>query len=105
VPSSGACLIATAAYGTPMAEEIQVLREFGGRYLLTDSVGRAFVDFYCRASAPIAEPIGEHPSLKPIVRAGLLAVVGVSTVAVKATPAGTMAIVGLLVLVSIAVAV
>jgi putative CocE/NonD family hydrolase len=104
-PSEGICFIATAAYGTPMAEEIQILREFRDEYLLTNSVGRALVDVYYRVSPPIAEFITEHPSLKPIVRAGLLPVVAVSTVVVNTTAAKKIVIVGLLVLVSVALAV
>jgi len=76
-PSSpGICFIATAAYGTPMAEEIQILREFRDEYLLTNPVGQAFVDFYYKVSPPIAEFITEHPGLKPIVRAALFPAVG-----------------------------
>jgi len=75
------CFIATAAYGTPMAEEIQILREFRDQYLLTNPLGRAFVDFYYRVSPPIAEFITEHPSLKPIVRAGLVPAVAMSNIA------------------------
>jgi hypothetical protein len=101
----GFCFIATAAYGTPMAEEIQILREFRDEYLLTNPVGQALVDLYYRASPPIAEFITEHPSLKPIVRAGLLPAVAMSTLVVNTTPAEKAAIIGLLVLVSVAVAV
>jgi hypothetical protein len=101
---AGGCFIATAAYGTPMAEEIQVLRRFRDECLLTNSLGTALVDLYYKVSPPIAEFITEHPSLKPIVRAGLAPAVAMSAVAVKATPADKMAIVGLLVLVSVAVA-
>ena len=99
------CFIATATYGTPMAEQIQTLREFRDGYLLTNSLGQAFVDFYYRTSPPIAEFINEHPALKPIVRAGLMPAVAMSTVAVNTTPAEKTAIVGLLVLVSVALAV
>jgi hypothetical protein len=73
--STGWCFIATAAYGTPMAEEIQILRGFRDEYLLTNSPGQAFVHLYYQVSPPIAEFITEHPSLKPIVRAGLMPVV------------------------------
>jgi hypothetical protein len=99
------CFIATAAYGTPMAEEVQTLREFRDEYLLKNPVGRAFVDFYYRVSPPIAEFITEHPSLKPIVRVGLVPAVVMSTIAVNTTPAEKMAMAGLLVLISVAVAV
>jgi hypothetical protein len=104
-PPREGCFIATAAYGTPMAEEIQILREFRDEYLLTNPLGRAFVDFYYRVSPPMAEFITEHPGLKPIVRAGLFPAVAMSTVAVNTTPAEKAAIIGLLVLVSVALAV
>jgi hypothetical protein len=99
------CFIATAAYGTSMAEEIEILREFRDEYLLTSTVGKALVEFYYRVSPPIAEFITEHPSLKPIVRAGLLPAVAMSNAAVNITPAEKTAIAGLLVLLSVALAV
>jgi parallel beta-helix repeat protein len=99
------CFIATAAYGTPMAEEIEILREFRDEYLLTNPVGKGLVGFYYRVSPPMAEFITEHPSLKPIVRTVLVPAVVMSTVVVNTTPAEKAAIVGLLVLVSVALAV
>jgi N-acetylneuraminic acid mutarotase len=96
------CFIATAAYGTPMAEEIQILREFRDEYLLTNPVGQVLVGFYYRVSPPMADFITEHPSLKPIVRALLAPAVGMSMIAVNTTPAEKMTIVGLLVGVSVA---
>jgi hypothetical protein len=104
-PSAGGCFIATAAYGTPMAEEIEVLREFRDKCLLTNPMGQALVGLYYRVSPPVAEFITEHPSLKPIVRAGLVPAVAMSTVVVYTTPAEKMAMIGLLVLVSVAVAI
>jgi len=98
------CFIATAAYGTPMAEEIEILRQFRDEYLLTNPLGQALVDLYYSISPPIADLITEHPSLKPIVRAGLLPAVAVSVAAVNATPGEMTVIIGLLALVSVAVA-
>jgi len=105
-PSPGVCgcFIATAAYGTPMAQEIEILREFRDEYLLTNPVGKGLVDFYYRVSPPMAEFITEHPSLKPIVRAGLVPAVAMSIVAVNTTLAEKAAIIGLVV-VSVALAV
>jgi len=101
--SGDGCFIATAAYGTPMAEEIGVLREFRDEYLLTNRPGRAFVDLYYKTSPPIAGLITEHPGLKPAVRVGLMPAVAMSTVVVNTTPAEKAAIVVLL-LISVAVA-
>jgi hypothetical protein len=97
------CFIATAAYGTPMAEEIQILRGFRDEYLLTNPLGQAFVDLYYSVSSPIADFITEHPSLKPIMRVGLGPAVAISTLAVNTAPAEKAGIVGLLVLVSVTV--
>jgi hypothetical protein len=101
--SGGGCFIATAAYGTPMAEEIQVLRDFRDEYLLTNPAGQALVGLYYRVSPPMAEFITEHPSLKPIVRTGLLPAVALSTIAVKTSLAEKAGLIGLLVLVTVAV--
>ena len=102
---AGSCFIATAAYGTPMAEEIEILREFRDEYLLTNPAGQALVDVYYKVSPPIADFITEHPRLKPVVRAGLLPAVAMSTVVVNTTPAEKIAIAGLLALLVVAVAV
>jgi len=99
------CFIATAAYGTPMAEEVQILREFRDEYLVTNPLGRAFVDFYYKVSPPIAQFITKHPSLKPIVRVGLVPALVMSTITVNTTLPEKIAIMGLLVLVLVAVAV
>jgi hypothetical protein len=104
-PSGRGCFIATAAYGTPMAEEIVILRKFRDDYLLTNSPGQGLVDVYYTISPPIADFIADHFGLKPIVRAGLMPVVAMSTVAVNSTVAEKIAMVGLLLLVSTALAI
>jgi hypothetical protein len=99
------CFIATAAYGTPMADEIQILRQFRDRYLLTNPVGKAFVDLYYRTSPPIARFITEYPNLKPMVRTILVPAVAMSTVAINiASPQNTaIALLFVLVLVGLVV--
>jgi hypothetical protein len=84
--SGSGCCVATAAYGTPMAEEIIILREFRDEYLLTNTVGRILVDVYYKVSPPIAEFITEYPNLKPIVRTALVPAVAMSAVAVNTAP-------------------
>lgn len=99
------CFIATAAYGTPMAAEVDILRDFRDGYLLTNAMGRAFVDLYYRVSPPIAEFITEHPDLKPIVRAGLAPAVTVSAIVVNTAPAEKMGVAGFLALACVTLAV
>ncbi len=66
------CFVATAAYGPPLASEVQLLRSFRDRYLLTNAPGRAFVAWYYRHGPAWAHSIEEHPWLKAPVRAALL---------------------------------
>ena len=72
---SGGCFIATAAYGTPMATEINALRDVRDSYLLNNPLGAAFVDTYYRVSPPVADYIAEHAFLRTAVRVVLAPVV------------------------------
>ncbi len=100
----GGCFIATAAYGTPMAEEIQILREFRDGHLRTNPLGSAFVHFYYAVSPPIAEFISEYAVLKLIVRITLVPAVVMSTFVVNAGLPEKMAVLGVVGLVLSAVA-
>ena len=62
------CFIATAAYGTPTAEQIDVLREFRDLVLVENSVGSQFVDLYYQVSPPIADFIAGNDLLRTVVR-------------------------------------
>jgi hypothetical protein len=62
------CFIATAAYGTPLASEISVLRRLRDRYLLAQAPGRALVAAYYRVGPRAAAFIASRPPLRPIVR-------------------------------------
>ena len=68
----GDCFIATAAYGTSAAEEIDVLRRFRDDFLLHNAPGKAFVVCYYVFSPPVADFISEHQLLRTVVREGFV---------------------------------
>ena len=65
---SGGCFIATATYGTPTAERLNVLREFRDVVLLESTVGSRLVDLYYQVSPPIADFISENNFVRTLVR-------------------------------------
>jgi hypothetical protein len=65
---SGGCFIATAAYGTPTAIQIDVLRKFRDVVLLKSTVGSQFVALYYQVSPPIADFIAGNSFLRTLVR-------------------------------------
>ena len=71
----GSCFIATAAYGTPLADDINVLRAVRDSYLLNNAVGAAFVDTYYRLSPSVADAVANNALLKAAVRTLLAPVV------------------------------
>jgi hypothetical protein len=65
---SGGCFIATAAYGSPTGEQIDVLREFRDVVLLKSTPGSRFVALYYQLSPPIAGFIAGNAFLTTLVR-------------------------------------
>ena len=81
--SKGGCFIATAAFGSYFDPYVQILRAFRDTFLLNNSLGRAFVDFYYRISPPIADFIRESEGLKAATRVFLMPAVGFSMLSLK----------------------
>jgi len=75
-----------------MELHVKVLREFRDRFLLTNPVGRSFVDFYYTYSPPVADFIAKHDTLRAAVRWGLMPVVGVSWTAQHIGPWVTLSL-------------
>ena len=65
------CFIATAAYGTADASQVQVLRDFRDEILMQSSVGRWLVKAYYNVSPPIAKAIAYSENAKAMVRSAL----------------------------------
>jgi hypothetical protein len=66
-PPSG-CFIATAAYGSPLAYELDVLRAFRDRTMLTSKTGKLLVSVYYQISPSVASIIARRQTLKRIAR-------------------------------------
>jgi len=86
------CFIATAAYGSPIKHNVNILREFRDRFLRVNVIGKGFVRLYNTCSPPITDFISNHDNLRMIVRVILLPIVGLSRVALKIGLVSTMAL-------------
>ncbi|NLB53945.1 MAG: metallophosphoesterase family protein [Syntrophomonadaceae bacterium] len=62
------CFIATAAFGSKFNWPVALLRDFRDQYLLANTMGTAFVEFYYKHSPPIAEAIASNQWLKTLVK-------------------------------------
>ncbi len=69
---SGNCFIATAAFGSPLAPEVQTLRAFRDTYLVTNIAGRMFVRAYYAISPSLANHLQQHERLKLFTRVFLV---------------------------------
>ena len=78
VPGKGGCFIATAAFGSPMAGQVGILRQFRDRFLLTNHPGQKFVAWYYRNSPAAASYIKDKPLAKVASQAALYPLIGFS---------------------------
>jgi alpha-tubulin suppressor-like RCC1 family protein len=71
-PGGDGCFIATAAYGTDTARQLDILREFRDDVLLPNSLGAKLVSLYYKTSPPIANFISQNDVLRTVVRVGFV---------------------------------
>ncbi len=74
----GGCFIATACYGSPMANQVVILKKFRDTYLLTNDLGRMFIRAYYHFSPQLADYIRDKEPLKKITRCLLTPMVELS---------------------------
>ena len=93
----GGCLIATAAYGTELAPQVQALREYRDETLLATGPGSAFMSAFSAAyysfSPHMADLEREHPALRHAVAALAAPMLHLLQVAAWADPASDISVV------------
>lgn len=69
---AGGCFIATAAYGSALAPEVMIFRQFRDEVLLHSGLGRTTIGLYYFISPPIASLLSKHERLRALTRRYLL---------------------------------
>lgn len=67
-PQQSGCFIATAAYGTPYANEINIIRYWRDNKLCHSTLGKFFIKVYYRISPTVADYISKSEFKKLITR-------------------------------------
>ena len=93
----GGCLIATAAYGTELAPQVQALREYRDTTLLATGPGSAFMSAFSAAyyafSPHVADLEREHPAFRHTAAALIAPMLHLLQVAAWADPASDASVV------------
>lgn len=77
------CFISTAAFGSDMASEVQVFRNFRNTFLLHNKYGAEFIKAYYQWGPKAAEFISSSEALKSIARGALYPALGFSWLALN----------------------
>ncbi|MEM2983001.1 MAG: CFI-box-CTERM domain-containing protein, partial [Candidatus Bathyarchaeia archaeon] len=80
-PSFGRCIVATATYGSELSPQVQFLREFRDRRVLSTFSGRAFMDafniWYYSFSPEVASWLKDNPSGREVMKVMLIPLLGI----------------------------
>jgi hypothetical protein len=68
IPKKKFCFIATAAYGSPLAQEVVLLQDYRDQHLTRTPLGEKFIRAYYCFSPHLAALIFRHRVLQPLVR-------------------------------------
>jgi hypothetical protein len=80
------CFIATAAYGSPLEDRVDLLRNFRDRVLLHVPLGKEAVSLYYTLSPPAADVIANNEALRLLSRWVLLPVLSLAWISLEAGP-------------------
>ena len=98
-PKGGGCLIATAAYGSELAPQVQFLREIRDNTVMSTSSGAAFMSgfnqLYYSFSPTIADMERENPMFQEAVRAFITPMVSTLSIMTLADDGSEVEVLGL----------
>jgi len=98
-PPGGGCLIATAAYGTELAPQVQLLREIRDNTVMSTESGIAFMtgfnQLYYSFSPIIADMERENPMFQEVVRAFITPMVSTLSIMTLAEDGSEIEVLGL----------
>lgn len=77
------CFIATAAFGSDMAPEVQAFRDFRNKYLFSNEAGKEFVRLYYKHSPYFANLIAQSEVARATVRVALWPLLFLAKMSVK----------------------
>jgi peptide/nickel transport system substrate-binding protein len=88
IPNGGRCLIATAAFGSELAPQVQFLREFRDKHIMSTASGSSFMNvfnaWYYSFSPYVADYEREQPWMQQIVKVSVYPLLGILQVSENA---------------------
>jgi YVTN family beta-propeller protein len=96
------CFFVTVAYGSPFNRHIRIIRGFRDRYLMSNALGKAFVDIYYALSPKAAHFISRHDSMRTSLQFALIPLVWLCWLSLNINQTSTIAFILLLLVLSYA---